>query len=298
MARSKTSNGVPLNLQKTPAPILKLLCEGIVHAHLHSPDKWGLTEFVDRLRFNVGFSEVVTVDQYETRLFVNRSLIPLRLPMGITIDFGHDKRGIYPSSPGSVLIEIPMTMRRQSLSRVLRALRPAFFENIRIAGRGGRGKGVQNGHSNSFVCKVAEVAKVSLPFPDYASSQPLWRHDELVVIEGEIVRAVVNRRRRSRGIVEAKIRDVQRIRGRILCEACNMDPVQRYGEGVALLCEVHHRTAISTAIDLVTTRLADLAILCPTCHRAIHLRDPMPNVEAFRDELQGLRGQLQPKHLP
>jgi 5-methylcytosine-specific restriction protein A len=46
--------------------------------------------------------------------------------------------------------------------------------------------------------------------------------------------------------------------------------------------EVHHRSPLAQAEKPVATRLQDLAILCPTCHRAIHRLDPLPSVGEFR----------------
>lgn len=92
--------------------------------------------------------------------------------------------------------------------------------------------------------------------------------------------------RRNRRIVEEKKRAFRSKHGRLYCEVCGFDFVQKYGKIADGMCDVHHRKRISKATNGVITRLSDLAILCPTCHRIIHRFDPMISVEELAERLQ------------
>ena len=70
--------------------------------------------------------------------------------------------------------------------------------------------------------------------------------------------------------------------GRLACEACGFTARDAYPNLDGDLCEVHHRRPLSEAVAPVATSLADLAIMCPNCHRAIHRTDPLMSVEEFR----------------
>jgi hypothetical protein len=209
------------------------------------------------------------------------------LPKAVKVERGPDKRGFYPvGAPGSLLVEFLNPLQPRQLTKALGDLRTSFIENIRIAGQRGRGRGIPQGHSNLAVSLVAAAANHALPFPLYAASTvSANRTDDLVVMEGQIEETLVRRRRRNRGVIDLKLRQAMRSNGRITCEVCGMDPVERYGPNASQLCEVHHRTALAAAEIPVKTGLADLAILCPNCHRAIHMAVPLPTVENFRRSL-------------
>jgi hypothetical protein len=57
--------------------------------------------------------------------------------------------------------------------------------------------------------------------------------------------------------------------GELFCEACGLRPVPTYGHP---LVDAHHRLPLSgyAALGKGLTSLSDFAILCPTCHRAVH----------------------------
>jgi hypothetical protein len=57
--------------------------------------------------------------------------------------------------------------------------------------------------------------------------------------------------------------------GELYCEVCGLRPVPTYGYP---LVDAHHRLPLSgyAALGKTLTSLSDFAILCPTCHRAVH----------------------------
>ncbi|MFO6419111.1 HNH endonuclease [Hylemonella sp. W303a] len=65
------------------------------------------------------------------------------------------------------------------------------------------------------------------------------------------------------------------------CEACGSYSALKYpGLGPAVW-EVHHRVPLSELESPTKTHVRDLAVLCPSCHRAIHRTIPMLSVEEF-----------------
>ncbi len=57
--------------------------------------------------------------------------------------------------------------------------------------------------------------------------------------------------------------------GELFCEGCGLRPVPTYGHP---LVDAHHRLPLSqyAASGKMTTAPSDFAILCPSCHRAVH----------------------------
>jgi len=60
------------------------------------------------------------------------------------------------------------------------------------------------------------------------------------------------------------------------CEACGVDLGETYGPIGEGCIEAHHRRPVSEMQEGETTKLSDLAALCPNCHRIIHRNGLMP----------------------
>lgn len=76
--------------------------------------------------------------------------------------------------------------------------------------------------------------------------------------------------------------------GRLRCEACDLTEDlarQRFGQDLGDIFECHHREPLEAVLMARSTGLCGLAVLCPTCHRALHRLNPMPSVEQLRDTL-------------
>jgi hypothetical protein len=81
------------------------------------------------------------------------------------------------------------------------------------------------------------------------------------------------RRERASGLREAKKAEFRRTHGgRLLCERCGEDPVERYKTEDAEACiEVHHsKVLVSEMQDGHKTQLQDVQCLCANCHRLAH----------------------------
>lgn len=95
--------------------------------------------------------------------------------------------------------------------------------------------------------------------------------DEMGSAEGAVLLSVVRRRERNPRNRLLAIR----LHGH-RCAICNMDPRNTYGSAGQVI-EVHHLVPLAL---LDTPRLydpaSDLVPLCPTCHRVVHTRRPVP----------------------
>ncbi len=114
--------------------------------------------------------------------------------------------------------------------------------------------------------------------------------EEIAFLEGEPRMFFHLRRERDPRLVQAKRAAAIAIHGRLRCEVCGFVAEEVFpGWSDGPICEVHHRMPLSEAEGAVTTGLDDLAILCPSCHRAIHRTRPLLSVDAFRKRFRERR---------
>jgi hypothetical protein len=73
--------------------------------------------------------------------------------------------------------------------------------------------------------------------------------------------------------------------GELFCEVCGLRPMPTYG---CPLVDAHHRLPLSryAAAGKIETAPADFAILCPSCHRAVHKQLDC-DIEAVRTSMPG-----------
>lgn len=100
--------------------------------------------------------------------------------------------------------------------------------------------------------------------------------------EGKRIRRIHNARERSSLLPkEAKKRFIEN-NGGLFCEACELEPATHYGVEAfsGRIIEAHHDVPLSSYYKPQKTKLEDLKMLCPTCHRAIHISGK--SVEEFK----------------
>lgn len=105
--------------------------------------------------------------------------------------------------------------------------------------------------------------------------------DEAAATEGRLLVRRHVARERKRPLRDKKVRQVQQREGRLACEVCGIEFSEFYGPIGDGYIEVHHRLPLA-ASGPTSTRLTDLAIVCPNCHRMLH-RDHDLTVESLRD---------------
>ncbi|HEY7810959.1 MAG TPA: hypothetical protein VIA98_11315 [Allosphingosinicella sp.] len=96
--------------------------------------------------------------------------------------------------------------------------------------------------------------------------------DERAWAEGQPRLVTHLRRERGLGLAAAKRDRFRAEHGRLYCERCGLDPVERYGSQVGEACiEVHHsKVHLADMVDGHVTNLDDLECLCASCHRVTH----------------------------
>jgi hypothetical protein len=95
------------------AIVLPLAADVIQHAATAAGGKWGLTDYMPDIRINVGFTEILTTQEDQLRLILDRQLVEHRvLPQAVSVTTGLGEEPYYPSIPHSILIEVPSSYRR------------------------------------------------------------------------------------------------------------------------------------------------------------------------------------------
>jgi 5-methylcytosine-specific restriction protein A len=77
--------------------------------------------------------------------------------------------------------------------------------------------------------------------------------------------------------------------GRLACAACGFDFATVYGDVGRGFIECHHLLALADLADEHKTRLADVALVCPACHRMVHRRRPWLGLDKLAELLVGRR---------
>lgn len=113
---------------------------------------------------------------------------------------------------------------------------------------------------------------------------PAEDEDEDGVPEGRLLFRFHRARERAPALAARKKADALR-RGRLACEVCGLEPTELYGDRGVPVLECHHRLALAEGVER-RTRLADLALVCANCHRALHATRPWPSPEALRDHVR------------
>lgn len=118
-----------------------------------------------------------------------------------------------------------------------------------------------------------------------------WSADDQIVAEaetelGEITLAQAKLYRRHRRIERdpSHSRLVKRLQGSV-CRGCGKDPQEVYGPLAAGMVDAHHLRPLSSLAEgdrVAFDPRTDFAILCPSCHRAIHRLEDVSDVELLR----------------
>ena len=98
---------------------------------------------------------------------------------------------------------------------------------------------------------------------------------DVEVEEGERILVTHFRRERDTQLRALRLREADGEK----CATCDVKLTDRYEE-YAPSFDVHHEVAVSSGPR--NSRIRDLAVLCPNCHRAIHKTKPLMKVSDFR----------------
>ena len=102
-------------------------------------------------------------------------------------------------------------------------------------------------------------------------------------VEGALLEYRHRRRERDRKLVRRKKAQALRTGQPLACEACEGDVASTYDLAAGSLVECHHLLPLASGQR--TTRLEDLALVCPTCHRALHSGSRWASLPELRQHL-------------
>ncbi len=113
--------------------------------------------------------------------------------------------------------------------------------------------------------------------------------EEVYAREGKTVFRMHRSKERDRHLRNEKIRDSQlRNGGAVPCQICGIDYSEVFGLSRPLI-DSHHLVPLSEVDVETTTSLSDLALVCPTCHRALHMSENCSDLESLRQRLRDYR---------
>jgi 5-methylcytosine-specific restriction protein A len=99
--------------------------------------------------------------------------------------------------------------------------------------------------------------------------------------EGRELMRLHRQKERNRKAVARKKEKVLAATGKLVCEVCDFDFAEAYGELGNGFAECHHRTPLAELTEEYHIKLGELAIVCANCHRMLHRR-PLNKVEELR----------------
>jgi 5-methylcytosine-specific restriction protein A len=125
-------------------------------------------------------------------------------------------------------------------------------------------------HFQSFPTAVDVGAEV--PAEDLAEEAD--DADEEEFPEGRVLYRLHRRRERNRELVRGAKAAALRRTGILACVVCDFDFREKYGPLGKGFIECHHVVPVSELPDGAATRLADVVVVCPNCHRMLHRKRP------------------------
>jgi 5-methylcytosine-specific restriction protein A len=120
-------------------------------------------------------------------------------------------------------------------------------------------------------------------------AEPATGEDEFAVHEGTLLPRFHLVRERNAGAVRRKKQQALKSGRPITCEVCGIEVAAVYGVADGAVVECHHRAPLAEGPR--QTRLADLALVCPTCHRVLHRVRPWTSVEDLAQRVRERRSE-------
>lgn len=107
--------------------------------------------------------------------------------------------------------------------------------------------------------------------------------DEIVGKEGRLLTRIHAYKERDK-VFAARAKKYYRDKngGKLICEACGLDPIALYGPDGERCIEAHHKVPIEELQPDSITRVDEMAMVCASCHRIIHSRKPCLTVAEVR----------------
>ena len=100
--------------------------------------------------------------------------------------------------------------------------------------------------------------------------------------EGQILTRIHRYRERDAKLVGIKKEQVLRKQKTLICEVCDFDFKEVYGDRGHGFIECHHTKPLSELEAGEKTKISDLSLVCSNCHRMIHRQQPWLSVDDLR----------------
>jgi predicted HNH restriction endonuclease len=136
---------------------------------------------------------------------------------------------------------------------------------------------------------VAAAIRTSIESNQVSTGAWTQEEEEQGSNEGRILTRLHRSRERDPKLAKRKKDRVFKETGKLACEGCGADAVERYGAAGKGVIDAHHTKPLHTLSRPTETKLEDLALLCPTCHRIVHAGKPWLTVEQLRAAVEGQR---------
>ena len=92
--------------------------------------------------------------------------------------------------------------------------------------------------------------------------------------EGKELEIKHKTRERNQALVKKAKELFKNKHGRLFCKVCDFDFEKKYGEIGNNFIEAHHTIPLSRISGEIKTKVKDIALVCPNCHRMLHRRRP------------------------
>jgi 5-methylcytosine-specific restriction protein A len=113
--------------------------------------------------------------------------------------------------------------------------------------------------------------------------------------EGRVLYRLHRLRERNPELVRLAKEKAMDEQGRLFCAACAFDFLSVYGEIGRGVIDCHHLLALADLLNERATRLSDVALVCPNCHRIIHRKRPWLTLGKLTELIPDKAPRLSPK---
>lgn len=274
---------MPTYLKPIPVPaqadVAALSATVVDHAAALGDGRWGVTPYVDGIRINVGWTEILTALPKHLRLIVDGNLArSVKLPRSVALFEGKDDRGFYPTVPGSVLAEIPYRPI-EGFRAATKLLLPSLMKAVGLAGRRRAGRGIKEGHRQQVVNELGELLGRTLPAPNFGGPSSPKAEDGADLMEGALRRALSSDYERNPA---ARAQCLEHHGS--ACIVCGFSFEAIYGPLGRGFIHVHHVVPVSSRGGrYAVSPIEDLVPVCPNCHAMLHRIEPPLSIQALRD---------------
>jgi predicted HNH restriction endonuclease len=113
--------------------------------------------------------------------------------------------------------------------------------------------------------------------------------EEVYANEGRIIIREHRSRERDKTLRFGKIIQSKKDNnGKVPCEICGIDYQELFGLNNPLI-DSHHLAPLGKLESETRNGLVDLALVCPTCHRALHMSEDCSDLEALRNKFNNFK---------